>query len=207
MVKDNYLADLLVRCGRKAVALSIRRDVLRPILVELIARRTAEGRPSSSSVGSSFKHGHTRALPGGRTWQSPTYRTWMNMRVRCGHVGAGHPSYTTKGIRVAHRWLGKRGFENFLADMGERPPGKTLDRKKRWLGYSPKNCRWATIGEQNSNKSDNRFVTFRGQRRTVTSWCRMLRLSHRLVLNRLWRGWSTRRAFLTPTRTYKRKSS
>ena len=90
-------------------------------------------------------HGHTRAGKPTRT-----FRSWEAMLKRCFNRNSEHwPGYGGRGITVCERWL---SFVNFLADMGERPPGKTLDRKDNDGNYEKSNCRWATPLEQASNR-------------------------------------------------------
>lgn len=72
------------------------------------------------------------------------------MHSRCGNPG--DPSfqwYGARGITVCERW---QQFEAFLADMGERPDGRTLDRINPDGNYEPGNCRWATSHEQALNR-------------------------------------------------------
>jgi hypothetical protein len=95
------------------------------------------------------KHGHTsRQLTGGK--ESPTYRSWQAMRARCRLAGRDNADrYKNLGIVVCDRWS---SFDNFLADMGERPDGMTLDRYPNSAGnYEPGNCRWATPQQQARN--------------------------------------------------------
>jgi hypothetical protein len=74
--------------------------------------------------------------------------------------GASYKNYGGRGIRVCKRWF---NYLNFLADMGEQPPGKTLDRIDNNKGYSPDNCRWATPKEQQRNQRNTRKVTIEGK--------------------------------------------
>lgn len=81
---------------------------------------------------------------------SPTYTTWKMMwqRVKGNGPLDDFERYTLRGIGVCDRW---RSFEAFLADMGERPVGTSLDRINNDRGYEPGNCRWATRKEQSNN--------------------------------------------------------
>lgn len=89
-----------------------------------------------------------------RWGRTPEQIAWMSMRQRCRNPSAcGYELYGAKGVRVCERW---DTFANFLADMGPRPPGTSLDRyPNRHGNYEPGNCRWATPAEQMQNRRDN----------------------------------------------------
>jgi hypothetical protein len=92
-------------------------------------------------------HGHTA----GRKL-SPTFISWLAMRNRCyNETNERYPTYGAVGVVVCDQWL--NSFEAFLADMGERPCGKTIDRYPNRDGnYEPDNCRWATPSQQAANR-------------------------------------------------------
>lgn len=82
---------------------------------------------------------------------SPTYNTWRAMLARCrDKTHRQFKDYGGRGIKVCERWQGS--FENFLADMKERPPGTSIDRISSNGNYELKNCKWSTAAEQNRNK-------------------------------------------------------
>jgi hypothetical protein len=71
-----------------------------------------------------------------------------------------------RGITCDQRWS---KFENFLADMGERPPGTTLDREDNNKGYCKSNCRWATAVQQRANRREQRNALYY-QGKSVHEW-------------------------------------
>jgi hypothetical protein len=88
-----------------------------------------------------FKHGDIN---------SGTYSSWAAMKSRCLNPNdSRYKDYGGRGIKICDRWM---DYRNFLADMGSRPEGLTLEREEVNGNYELSNCRWATQKEQRANQ-------------------------------------------------------
>lgn len=137
-------------------------------------------------------HGHSA------TKRSPTYISWMNMKARCLNPNnEAFCRYGAIGITVCERWI--NSFSDFLADMGECPPGLEIDRWPNQEGnYESGNCRWATPIQQARNMSSNRIETVRGRTGCLKELCEWFDANYQRVWARLKLGWSLERAFFEP---------
>jgi hypothetical protein len=127
--------------------------------------------------------------------KTPEWKTWSSMRQRCKPDNKDAANYFQRGIAVCERWS---SFENFIADMGLRPSGKSsIDRIDNNKGYSPENCRWATRIEQESNKRTTVLLEVNGVSKTQAEWARQLGTNPTTIMRRLKAGWSIHDACTT----------
>lgn len=96
---------------------------------------------------------------------TPTYYSWKAMRSRCLiKSDTGYKYYGGRGIKICDRW--KDSFLDFHEDMGERPKGRSLDRKDNNGDYTPENCRWSDVITQIRNSrsfklTDDQIISIR----------------------------------------------
>lgn len=117
-----------------------------------------------------------------------TFQCWSDMKQRClNEKTAQYKNYGARGIAVCERWL--ESFDNFVADMGGKPVGMSLDRIDVNGNYEPSNCRWATRSEQQSNRRNNRLITHNGQTLTARQWAKQLGISEATISFRVLRNY------------------
>lgn len=127
------------------------------------------------------------------------YKAWRAMHSRCYDAKVkSYRDYGARGIVVAECWHGREGFDRFIADMGPRPEGATLERIDNDGPYSPENCKWATRSEQANNKRNNRWITANGRTQTLAQWARELGCSAGNITYRIKAGMTEAEAVTTP---------
>lgn len=123
------------------------------------------------------------------------YAIWLSMKARCYNpLSKPYNNYGGRGITVCERW--RESFQNFMEDMGPRPPGMTIERLDNNGIYAPSNCKWATRKEQGVNKRNNRLIEYHGRRLTLSQWASETNISRQTLYRRLLAGWSVEESLL-----------
>ena len=116
--------------------------------------------------------------------KSGTYNAWHAAKQRCGNrKNPNFHHYGGRGIEMCKRW--RDSFEAFLADMGERPVGTSLERRNNERGYNKANCNWATRRAQSQNTRRNKCYTHEGRTLCIADWAEDANLPYATLRSRL----------------------
>ncbi len=142
-------------------------------------------------------HGHST-----REDMTDTYVIWCGIKARCFNENEpAYKNYGGRGITMCDRW--NESYENFLADVGERPSKKhSIDRIDNEKGYEPGNCRWATRAEQSRNNRRNVWYEHQGEKMVLNDWAKEYNIPQKTLWYRLRHaGWTIEKALNTPVRS------
>lgn len=116
------------------------------------------------------------------------YNVWKCMRQRCNNPNnPSYPHYGGKGVRICDEWNEYSGFRAWALANGYDET-KSIDRIDVDGDYCPENCRWADAKTQANNTTRNRFIMFRGKKRTMAEIADLLRVSYSTIQHRVERG-------------------
>lgn len=134
------------------------------------------------------------------------YKTWERIKYVCNvHTSGCYYKYGSKGIKVCKHW---NKFENFQDDMYESYLEHTkefgekntqIDRIDCTKDYKPSNCRWVTLVEQANNKRNTRYVTYKGETKSISDWAREVGIKRSNLYRRIFDyKWDLDRAMTKP---------
>jgi len=136
-----------------------------------------QGRSGASN--SSYKHGgaHTKL-----------HNVWKSMRQRCRNEKCtDYKWYGAKGIDVCQEWDNFSNFWEWSINNGYKD-GLTIERTDSNRGYSPDNCRWITIEEQQRNKSNNHILEYKGKSFPMSVWSRKINMNYSTLRGKIRKG-------------------
>jgi hypothetical protein len=128
-----------------------------------------------------------------------------------------YKNYGARGVVICKEWLNPKmintskgrwsegwlAFKSWALSNGYAD-NLTLDRIDVNGNYEPSNCRWVSAKVQANNRTNNLYITYNGETKTLSQWCEELNLSYKLVWQRMTRNnWSVEKAFTTKKRNYK----
>lgn len=149
---------------------------------------------SETTAKRNYKHGGTKTR---------LYNVWSNMKGRCYDPhDTRYQNYGARGITVCDEWMNFANFREWAMMTGYKNDAKygecTLERINVNGNYYPDNCRWATIKEQNFNRSSNKILEYKGKKQTLTEWEHEIGCNSYVIGNRLRKGWTVEEALSIP---------
>lgn len=121
-------------------------------------------------------------------YKKPWYNTYRCMKSRCyREKDPSYKYYGGRGIKVCEEWLNIRNFEKWV-EQNPYFEGATIDRIDCDGDYSPENCRWATMYEQDNNRRNTIMIEWEGECHSLSDWSQIIGINKSTLKNRYWRG-------------------
>lgn len=131
------------------------------------------------------------------------YGIWSGMKGRCQNPHRPkYKIYGARGISVCDEWQHFRNFYEWAMANGYQED-LTIERNNNDGDYCPENCRWATMLEQNHNRSCTLKATYAGETHTLQEWSRITGIDYYTLRLRVKRGWSIEKALTVPLKQHK----
>lgn len=149
-----------------------------------------------SETTASLKYSHGMA-------RTRIYKIYQKMKERCyKETDKSYSRYGGRGISICDDWSGENGFDNFYkwSIKNGYSEDLTIDRMDNDGNYEPNNCRWTNAIVQANNRRNNRFVTYKGQTKTISEWSKETGISSATIRARLNKGLSVKCALFTPVK-------
>lgn len=127
------------------------------------------------------------------------YRIYQKMKRRCYRPEEKYyENYGGRGIDICDEW--REDFQAFYDWAMENgySDDLSIDRRDNDKGYSPDNCKWSTAKEQANNTRSTIFITYKGNRKPVSEWSKIIGIRQDTLSNRKRKGWSDEKCIETP---------
>lgn len=132
------------------------------------------------------------------THRTKLYSVWCAMRQRCNNPkNKDYKWYGGKGVLVCEEWNDFKIFQEWALLNGYEE-GLTIDRKNGDMNYSPENCRWITISEQQRNRKGLHLIAYNGETHCMQEWAEICGISRGAIRDRLKKGWTVEETLTTP---------
>jgi len=135
------------------------------------------------------------------------FRIWTSIKTRCFNPNDhAYPKYGGRGITLCDDWLNFKNFYDWAHKSGYEE-NLTIERKNVNDGYYRENCTWITRGEQASNRTNTKKLTYKGQTKTMKLWSKITGIEYPTIHARITKyGWSVEKTLSTPS-TINRKTN
>lgn len=173
--------------------------------VKVILQSLKDGKTKSCGCLNQEKMGKNNLIHGKS--KTRIYHIWRDMRERC-YIPRkiGYHNYGGRGIVVCEQWKGSNDFLNFYnwAMANGYRDDLTIDRIDVNGNYEPSNCRWASQKEQQNNKRNTIYITYKNETKPLVEWSQMFNMNYMTLLRRFRDKWSAERMFETPIKGSRR---